>query len=94
MDFRDQHVDGPRFNTHDSTLYPYLRWAEAHFHNEAPPLHLLNARYPFTWEGAGSEAYYAGIEKVSPQLAAQRWCAPHTWHAAEAFLYLIEKTHR
>lgn len=94
MDYRDEHVEGPSFSESNVTNYPYLAWAQAHFHNDAPPLHLLNTTYPFTWEGAGSDAYYTGVNRISTDMAARRLCAPHTWHAAEAFLYLIEKNHK
>jgi hypothetical protein len=30
------------------------------------------------------------METVSPEHVSRRIAAPHTWHAAEAFLYLLE----
>jgi len=35
-----------------------------------------------------SQANYDGIKRLSPVYAQQRTAAPHTWHAAEIFLYL------
>jgi len=31
------------------------------------------------------------MKVVSPEYVKARTCAPHTWHAAEAFLYLLEQ---
>jgi hypothetical protein len=50
-----------------------------------------------TREGAGSEAEYwrlkplaeAGI--IPAGQADNRMCTPHTWHAAEMFLYLTDR---
>ena len=78
-------------------LYPYLHWAEAHFHNDPPPEPLTEIQSPLTREGAGSEAEYWRLGPLAngaiiPAAQAQnRICTPHTWHAAEMFLYLIEK---
>ena len=97
MDYRRQHVDGERFSEKALALYPYLNWAEAHFHNAEPPESLDIQSPPLTREGAGSEADYwrlhslarAGVIPV--RQAGDRMCRPHTWHAAEMFLYLIER---
>jgi hypothetical protein len=97
MDYRDDHVDGQRFSERMLALYPYLNWAEAHFHNDSPPEVLTELRPPITREGAGSEAEYWRLnplarEGIIPaEQIENRICGPHTWHAAEMFLYLIEK---
>ena len=101
-DFKEAHVPGPRFGengdwqpvsgrieTGACPHFPYLNWAEAHFYGEPPPLHLLGTDYPLTWEAHASEAQYAGTAPLGPEYVARRLCAPHTWHAAEAFLYLL-----
>lgn len=93
MDYRESHVPTPTmFSPLDSERYPYLTWAEAHFHRAPPPLHLAGNGIPLTWETEASEAHYAGMRVVSDGYAAQRHAAPHTWHAAEMFLYLWEET--
>ncbi|MBM3502153.1 MAG: hypothetical protein FJX74_26165 [Armatimonadetes bacterium] len=91
MDFREAHVPGPSFSTEAGERYPYLTWAEAHFHDAAPPLHLGSATYPHTWEAHASQADYAQMGRIDPEYVAQRRAAPHTWHAAEMFLYLLER---
>ena len=70
------------------SLYPYLNWASDHFHGtkHAP---LGNRDYPLTWEQHAGEANYAGMNVVAPVYARQRLSVPHTWHAAEMFLYLL-----
>ncbi len=88
-DYREAHVDGPRFSDRESDLYPYLRWAEAHFYEEPPPMKLCGDRYPLTWEAHAGQADYQGMRPVSRQYVDRRICAPHTWHAAEMFLYLL-----
>jgi hypothetical protein len=90
MDYRDQHVPCPPFSQRSSDLYPYLAWAEAHFHGWQPPLHLLAQAYPLTWEADASQADYAGMARIAPAFQRGRLCMPHSWHAAEAFLYLHE----
>jgi hypothetical protein len=90
MDFTDAHVPGPPFSRKAGERYPYLPWAEAHFHGWGPVVHLLNSGYPHTWEAEASQADYPRMETVSPEHVSRRIAAPHTWHAAEAFLYLLE----
>jgi len=70
--------------------YPYLTWAEAHFLNAPPPLHLAGSSFPLTWEARASQADYQGMRCINPIYSTNRICMPHTWHAAEMFLYLIE----
>jgi hypothetical protein len=122
MDYRDQHVPGPPFSQQAADRYPYLTWAEAHFHalaldvcragtcapprlpscragtcappsrcappTCAPPQSLDPHQFPLTWEAHASEADYAGMRLAGPEYEAERLCVPHTWHAAEMWLYL------
>ena len=87
---RDQHVPGPDFGPALTGSYPYLGWAEAHFHRRRPPLELAGQTVPLTWEAEASQADYAGMAAADPALAGERLAAPHTWHAAEMVLYLLE----
>ena len=48
--------------------------------------------YPLTWEQRASQANYGGMRIISEQYTQQRLAAPHTWHAAEVFLYLLQLT--
>ncbi len=85
--YRDRQVAAPRFREQD---YPYLDWAEAHFYGErGGPI--SDRDYPLSWEANASQANYPALNILSPIYAEQRICAPHTWHAAEMFLYLIEE---
>lgn len=97
MDYRDQHVPHARFEEHIVKLWPYLGWAESHFYSEKPPLTPGESPYPFlTWEGKGSEADYWRLHSlvangVLPEITAKEGtCTPHTWHAAEVFLYYMD----
>jgi hypothetical protein len=72
-------------------LYPYLTWAEAHFFGQTPPWQLAGPSYPLTWEAQASQADYDGMARISPKFTAAKLCMPHTWHAAEMFLYLIDE---
>jgi hypothetical protein len=90
MDFRSQHVAGEPFPQEAKEIYPYLGWAEAHFHNWQPPLDLLGDTYPLTWEAQASQANYASMVRIAPEYVTRKICAPHGWHAAEAFLMLSE----
>ena len=70
-------------------LYPYLGWAEDHFYNSAPAIAGSGERYPVTWEAHASQANYAGMAIVSKEFVERKIAAPHSWHAAEMFLYLL-----
>jgi hypothetical protein len=90
VDYREEHVQGPRFSSETGELFPYLSWAEAHFHRSPPPMDLAGQGSPLTWEAHASEADYTGMRVVGESYVDRRICAPHTWHAAEMFLYLLE----
>jgi hypothetical protein len=76
---------------HDQAeLFPYLAWAEAHFWGDSPPMHLAANDYPVTWESHASQADYGGTLMIDEGFAERKLCMPHTWHAAEMFLYLLE----
>ncbi len=87
METRDAYVPGRDANDRDR--YPYLGWACDHFHGtkQSP---ISNRDYPLTWEAHASQAHYEGIEPLSETYSAQKLAAPHTWHAAEVFLYLLK----
>jgi hypothetical protein len=71
--------------------YPYLTWAEAHLLGDEPPLDLAGPSSPLTWETEASQADYNGMAIIDPAFVTRKQCMPHTWHAAEMFLYLYEK---
>ncbi len=74
-----------------SDNYPYLAWAACHYSGKKQGK-LSDRDYPLTWEAKASQAKYEGITKIGAEYARRTVCAPHTWHAAEAFLYLIEES--
>jgi hypothetical protein len=86
MDYRDAYVPGT--DAADRGNYPYLGWACDHFHGtkKSP---IGNRDYPLTWEQKASQANYNGLNVLDPVYAQQRLSAPHTWHAAEVFLYVL-----
>lgn len=71
----------------DYADYPYLAWASGHFHKilDGP---VSSHDYPLTWEANASQADYQGMSIIDPAFAAAKVATPHTWHAAEMFLYL------
>lgn len=71
-------------------LYPYLWWAIKHFENEPIDEEFLQVTYPMSWEKEASQASYEDIRQLSNIYADNKYSAPHTWHASEMFLYLIE----
>ena len=87
MDYRDRHVHGTEAT--DRGRYPYLGWATDHFQGKklSP---ISNRDYPLTWEIQASQANYPGMAMVDPVFVEQKTSVPHTWHAAEVFLYLLE----
>jgi hypothetical protein len=90
MDFKSSGVAPAPFATDAKARYPYLAWAEAHFHGWPPPMRYCAPSYPLTWEAEASQADYEGMAVVSRRYVERRLCAPHAWHAAEMFLYLSE----
>lgn len=89
MDYPQAYVKGPHFTEESKDLYPYLGWAEAHFHHWMPTITFSEHRYPLTWEAHGSQADYNRMAPISQEYVKRRICAPHAWHAAEMFLYFL-----
>jgi hypothetical protein len=87
MDFRQTHVSGSEATDRD--CYPYLGWATDHFRGQklSP---ISNRDYPLTWEIKASQADYSAMAIVDPVYVQQQASVPHTWHAAEIFLYLLD----
>lgn len=71
-------------------FYPYLWWAVMHFENEDVDEKYFDYSYPMSWEQEASQAKYEDIRGLSESYADNKFSAPHTWHASEMFLYLIE----
>ena len=71
-------------------LYPYLWWAVKHFEKEPIDEKYLEITYPMSWEKEASQANYEGIRQLSKNYADNKFSGPHTWHASEMYLYLIE----
>ena len=71
-------------------LYPYLWWAVKHFEQEPVENKYLEITYPMSWEKEASQAKYEQIRQLSNKYADNLFSAPHTWHASEMYLYLIE----
>jgi hypothetical protein len=89
MDYKTEHVKGKGFSKNGIKNYPYLGWAEAHFHGWPVPMS-LEEQYPMTWEARASQANYPGMKIISQEYTDRKICAPHSWHAAEMFLYLLD----
>jgi hypothetical protein len=89
-DYKDQHVDGTKFNVTDSKDYPYLTWAEDHFYHEKKG-YVTNQIYPLSWEKNACCAICEPIKVIDKQWVQNKLGSPHTWHAAEMFLLLINE---
>ena len=89
MAYKNTYVKGHDANNRGP--YPYLGWASDHFHGtKTSPIG--NRDYPLTWEQHASQARYEGMKIIAEEFVRQRLATPHTWHAAEVFLYLIGQT--
>jgi hypothetical protein len=90
-DYKDSYMPGTTDAGEDwkHDRYPYIGWAADHFHGRRRNP-ISNRDYPLTWETQASQAYYEGMKMVDNIFAEQKTSVPHTWHAAEVFLYLIE----
>lgn len=86
MDYKAQSMAGAA--AEDRKDYPYLGWASDHFYRrKLSPI--SNRDYPLTWEARATQADYQGIIAVSKDYVERQLAAPHTWHAAEVFMYLL-----
>jgi len=88
MDYKESYVRGPSVGSHAGELRPYLAWAEAHFHGWDPPEWAQRDGYPLTWECEATGAHYERMAVVNSEHVERRIAAPHSWQAAEMFLYL------
>lgn len=70
--------------------YPYLTWAVDHFEGNPVNEKRIEIKYPMSWEIDASQAKYPEIAPLSQEYAKNKCGAPHSWHAAEMFMYLIE----
>jgi hypothetical protein len=87
MHFRDAHVSGTEAD--NQGFYPYLGWATDHFRgSKLCPISVHD--YPLTWEIRGSQASCGGMKMIDPIFTEQKTATPHTCHAAEIFLYLLD----
>lgn len=89
MDKKDVETKTPFENNYDEK-YPYLTWAVWHFNGDKIDEKYLDIKYPMSWEVEASEANYANIAPLSQVYSQKKCSAPHSWHGAEMFMYLIE----
>ena len=91
-DYKDTYMKGTSDACDEgkNDFYPYIGWASDHFHRlKRNPV--SNRDYPLTWEIEASQADYKGMAIIDSQYAEKKNASPHTWHAAEIFLYLYEE---
>ena len=90
-DYKDSYMKGTSdaYDEWKNDFYPYIGWAADHFHGlKRNPV--SNRDYPLSWEIQASQADYNGMAIIDAQYVTNKNSSPHTWHAAEMFLYLIE----
>ena len=85
-DFKKCNIEGNRYV---DNRYPYLEWARDHFYGWKNGL-ISDRDYPLTWEQGASEADYTGMVKIDSVYMKNQLAVPHSWHAAEIFLYLTD----
>ena len=86
LDYKDVHVKGKDHD--DRGDYPYLGWACDHFYGEKKSP-ISDCDYPLTWEAKATGANYEGLAILDPAYVTGRISPPHTWHAAEVFLHVL-----
>lgn len=91
MDYKDTYMKGTTdaYDEWKNDFFPYIGWAADHFHGlkRAP---LSNRDYPLTWEIQAGQADYTGMAVINNKYVTGKTSVPHTWHAAEIFLYLLD----
>jgi len=70
--------------------YPYLGWAQAHYYRDTAGALFNKEDSPLTWEINASKADYDGMGVVASKYKDTKTCAPHSWQAAEMFLYILD----
>ncbi|MCG8524951.1 MAG: glycoside hydrolase family 127 protein [Opitutales bacterium] len=88
--YMEETVDAyTKFSYRSKMNYPYIGWAADHFHgNRRSPI--SSRDYPLSWEQEASQADYPEMRVISQEYADLKLSAPHTWHAAEMFLYFYK----
>lgn len=91
-DYTDAYMPGTvdAYDKWKDDKYPYIGWAADHFHGLKRNA-ISNRDYPLTWEIEASQAKYEGMRIIHEQYVNERSSSPHTWHAAEVFLYLLDR---
>jgi len=70
--------------------HPYLNWARGHsLHRRLGQI--SDRDYPLTWGNRANAADYEGMRQVAPEYVNRHMSTPHAWHAAEAFLRLLDE---
>lgn len=91
MDYKDTYMKGTSdaYDEWKNDFFPYIGWAADHFHGlkRAP---VGNRDYPLTWEIQAGQADYNGMAIINDKYRKDKISTPHTWHAAEIFLYLLD----
>ncbi|NEW83841.1 MAG: hypothetical protein GZ094_15945 [Mariniphaga sp.] len=78
-----------RCDEYSNDFYPYLGWARDHFKGTITGP-VSNQDYPLSWETKASEADYSKLSVIDQVYVDEKTSAPHTWHASEMFLTLIQ----
>jgi hypothetical protein len=89
-EYQDRQVEQAPFGKNENQNWPYLVWAEDHFYGGKKGW-VSNQDYPLSWESNASQANYEGMKILGQVYVDQKLSVPHTWHAAEMFLYLLHK---
>ena len=91
-EYKSNYMSGTKdaFEPGNSEKYPYLGWAADNFHGlKRNPI--SNLDYPLTWEIEASQADYKGLAVIDTVFVTAKCAAPHTWHASEVFLYVLQR---
>lgn len=87
-DFQSYYKNGTKDSCNKSNR-PYFGWACDHYHgNFNSPVGKFD--YPLTWEKDIATVNYEPMKKIDKAYVEAKIAAPHSWHAAEMFLYLLE----
>lgn len=90
-DYKDSYMKGTidAYDEWKNDNYPYIGWAADHFHG-LKRNSISNQDYPLTWEIEASQANYLYMKIIDTVFVKTKCSVPHTWHASEVFLYLID----
>lgn len=80
--------ENKNINIKNTNRWIYIMFAYLHYNNET--IEMLNTNYPMSLEYRPSKANFENLRIINNDFADSKIVVPHSWGAAEMFLYLLD----